>query len=246
MKKYLDSYKTAYHEEFKFHDENILMLSWYAQRIIKTIKDNNFKSILSLGIGHKIVTKNIIDELAQFLEKYLILEGSQAIIEELKKDITLPNNISIIKSFFEEFSTEKKFDAIEMGFVLEHVDDPLSIINRYLHFLKSDGSIFIAVPNAKSLHRLIGHEAGMLDNLYRLSKYDLALGHKRYFDIESLIKLILQSGLKVVNVEGILLKPFSTSQLKSLKLPPKVISSLYSIGVEYPEISNAIYVEATL
>jgi 2-polyprenyl-3-methyl-5-hydroxy-6-metoxy-1,4-benzoquinol methylase len=246
LKNRLDEHKDAYHEEFKFHDENILMLSWYVQRIIKSIRDNKAKSIISLGIGHKVVSKKIMDELGHFLNKYLIIEGSSKIINEFKKSITMPSYLSLTNSLFEEFTTKKKFDAIEMGFVLEHVDDPLFIIKKYVSFLKRNGSVFIAVPNAKSLHRQIGYQAGMLDNFYKLSNHDLELGHKRYFDMDSFVKLVIKSGLKIVNIEGIFLKPFSTSQLKSLQLTPHVVRALCDIGTEYPDISNAIYVEATL
>ncbi len=244
-KRNLGEYKEAYDEEFEFYDENVVMLSWYSKRIIKTIQNNNCKSCLSLGIGHKIVSKTIIAELAPALDNYLIIEGSLEFIKELKNNVKFPSHVSIIHSLFEEFDTGEKFDVIEMGFVLEHVDDPFLILKRYATFLKQKGFIFIAVPNAKSFHRLIGYKAGMLDNLYRLSKYDLELGHKRYFDMESLVKLVKSSGLKIVNKEGIFFKPFSTSQLKSLDLSPEAINSLCSMGVEYPEISNAIYIEAT-
>lgn len=246
MKNRLDGHKDAYHEEFKFHDENILMLSWYVQRIIKSIKDNNVQSLISLGIGHKVVSKKIMAVAGNLLKKYLIIEGSKEIVNEFKQHTTLPTYVSVRNSLFEEFTTKIKFDAIEMGFVLEHVDDPLFIIKKYVSFLKQNGSVFIAVPNAKSLHRQIGYQAGILDNFYKLSKYDLELGHKRYFDMDSLVKLIIKSGLKIVNIEGIFLKPFSTSQLKSLELPPNIIRALCDLGTEYPAISNAIYIEATL
>lgn len=242
----LDNYKNAYKDEFKFYDENILMLSWYSRRIIRIIKNKNLKSLISLGIGHKIVSKTIIAKLISLLDKYLIIEGSQEIIDQLKNEIVLPLQVNIINSLFEKFSTDEKFDAIEMGFVLEHVDNPLFLIEKYTKFLKPKGTIFIAAPNAMSLHRVIGNKAGILDNLHSLSKYDMELGHKRYFDMESLVKLVKSSGLKIVNKEGIFFKPFSTSQLKSLDLSPEVINSLCSVGVEYPEISNAIYVEAAL
>lgn len=241
----LDSFKDAYGGEFKFYDENVLMLSWYSQRIVKTMRSNNVKSCLSLGIGHKIVSRNIIEELSPSLDKYVIVEGSREIIDDFKSEAVLPSNVFIINSFFEEFNIKEKFDVIEMGFILEHVDDPLLILKKFMTLLNPHGLIFLAVPNAMSLHRLIGYEAGILDNLYSLSKYDLKLGHKRYFAMESLIKLVRSSGLKIKNTEGIFLKPFSTSQLKSLDLSPEVLNALCCTGVKYPEISNAIYVETS-
>ena len=114
-KRNLDEYKEAYNEKFQFHDENLAMLPWYSKRIIKTIQNNNCKSCLSLGIGHKIVSKTIIAELAPALDNYLIIEGSQEFIKELKNNVKLPPHVSIIHSLFEEFDTEEKFDAIEMA-----------------------------------------------------------------------------------------------------------------------------------
>lgn len=241
----LDRFKEAYGEEFKFYDENILMLSCYSQRIINTMQIANVKSCMSLGIGHKIVSKRIIDEMVPSLDKYILIEGSREIIDKFKNEVVLPSNVFIFNSFFEEFNSKEKFDVIEMGFILEHVDDPLFILKKFKRLLKPHGLIFLAVPNAMSLHRLIGYEAGLLDNLYSLSKHDLELGHRRYFAMESFIKLIKSSGLKIKNTEGIFLKPFSTSQLKSLDLSPEVLNALCRAGVKYPEISNAIYIETT-
>jgi len=241
----LNEYRNAYKETFRFFDENILMLSRYSQKISEAIRENHYKTIMSLGVGHKIVSKTILSELGKSLEKYVIIEGSSEIIDDFKKEIQQSDHMQLINSLFEEFDTNETFDAIEIGFVLEHIEDPSLLLHRYAKFLKSSGTIFIAVPNARSLHRLIGHHAGLLDNIYRLSTYDRALGHKRYFDVESLVKLVQGSGLKIVALEGLFLKPFSTTQLQSLALPKEVMNALLHIGVQYPEISNAIYIEAT-
>ncbi|UCF87128.1 MAG: methyltransferase domain-containing protein [Nitrospiraceae bacterium] len=245
-KRELDAFKEAYGEGFQFIDENVLMLSWYSQRIIQKMRADNCRSCMSLGIGHKIVSKKIISDLAPSLKKYLIVEGSKEFINELQHDVKLPQQVSIIHSLFEDFDPGVKLDAIEMGFVLEHVADPSVILKRYAKFLKPEGCIFIAVPNARSLHRLVGQRAGLMDDLFALSEFDIRLGHRRYFDLETVNKLIIESGLKIFTTEGIFLKPFSTSQLKSLNLVPEVINSLCSIASDLPEISNAIYIEAVL
>lgn len=244
-KNMLDGFKEAYHRKFKFYDEDILMSIWCGQRMVETIREKGFESVISLGVGHKIVSRSILRNLSDILTKFVIIEGSSKMIRDFGRTTNLPPNVRLVKSLFEEFGTEERFDAIEMGFVLEHVDDPLSILKRYSTFLKARGSILISVPNARSLHRLIGYEAGLLDDPYRLSSFDLRLGHKRYFDLKSLERLVRRSGLKIVKREGIYLKPFSTSQLKSLDLLPEVTQALFSIGVSYPEIGNAIYLEAT-
>ena len=241
----LDSFSSAYHEQFKFHDENLITLAWYVRRIIKTMRDKSCRRVLSLGIGHQVVTRAILNELGPELSNYTVIEGSPEIIQTFRSDVNIPANVELIHTFFEDYNPPEKFDAIEMGFVLEHVNDPTVIVNQFAKFVKPGGSIFIAVPNARSLHRLIGHEAGFLDNLYKLSPEDLQLGHQRYFDFKSLCTLVLDAGLKIVRVEGILLKPLTTGQLRSLNLPPQVVEGLLKVGVNHPDICNSMLVEAT-
>lgn len=240
----LDALSPAYQDQFKFSDENLVMLSWYARRILHTMSAGPSRKVLSLGIGYQVMPKAIIEGLGPELTRYTIVEGSREIIEAFRAETPIPPYAELVHSLFEEFHPREKFDAIEMGFVLEHVNDPKAMVLQYSGFLARGGTLFIAVPNAKSLHRRIGHEAGVLDNLYRLSSEDLQLGHQRYFDCRSLCQLVLDAGLKIVKLEGILLKPLTTSQLKSLSLPPAVVEGLLKVGADYPDISNAILVEA--
>jgi SAM-dependent methyltransferase len=242
----LDALTSAYGEQFKFYDENQVMLGWYARRIIRTIGARKHRSVLSLGIGHQVLPKAIIEGLGPQLSRYAIIEGSLEIIEAFRSATAIPLNTELMHLFFEEYHPTEKFDAIEMGFILEHVNDPGAVVRQYSQCLAPAGTLFIAVPNAKSLHRLIGYEAGLLDNLYQLSPEDIQLGHQRYFDYESLCQIVLNAGLKIVNVEGILLKPLTSGQLRSLNLSAAVVEGLLKVGVSYPEIGNAIFVEATL
>jgi len=242
----LDAFSPAYEDQFEFHDENLVTLAWYAKRIIRSIKSRPHKRILSLGIGHQVLATAIIDTLCPSLTSYTLIEGSREIIDTFRSKMSLPANVELIHTYFEEYRPTGKFDAIEMGFVLEHVNDPAAIVQQFSKYLVPDGTMFIAVPNARSLHRLIGHEAGLLDNVYRLSPEDLQLGHQRYFDYTSLCKLVLDAGLKVVNTEGILLKPLTTGQLRSLNLPSAVVEGLLKVGVTLPTICNSMLVEARL
>ena len=240
----LDTFADAYQTHFRFNDDNLLMLNWYARRIVRALRGRPDIRILSLGIGHRVVAKTIPKELGSSLARYTVIEGSSEIISAFRSETDILPNVEIIQSLFEDFSPVQKFDAIEMGFVLEHVDDPIAIVRQYSEFINPDGRVFIAVPNARSLHRLIGHEAGFLDNLHRLSAEDLELGHQRYFDQNSLCQLVLAAGLKIVKVEGILLKPFTSAQLKSLRLSPEVVQALLKVGVDFPDACNAVFVEA--
>lgn len=246
-KENLNKYLKAYSNEFKFKDENEIYLSKFADIIKEDLFTNPIENYLSLGIGHKIVSNSIIENgiLKKRIRNYYVIDGAKKLLDEFKKMYQNIPNLHVLHAYFEDFHTDLLFDRIEMGFVLEHVDDPLFIISKYKNYLSPNGKIHIAVPNAKSLHRLIGYYAGLLDDIYQLSEYDLMLGHKRYYDIDTIKHDILSSGLQINKIIGLMLKPITNEQMRVLGFNDNIINALVKIGENYPEIANCIYLCAT-
>lgn len=232
----LDSYITAYGDNFDHAFDNEIMLNWYPRRIMALSNQNN--RVLELGIGHGYTCNCFSDYYAQ----YSVIEGSRAIIEKFKQQY--PNSKArIIQSFFENFDMDQTFDIIIMGFVLEHVDNPTQILNHFRKFIAPDGRIFISVPNAESLHRRFGHEAGLLPNMLALSISDQQLGHQRSYTADSMNLQLKSCGYRILHQEGIFLKPFTTNQIKSLNLSKEILESMCKVGIHYPELSAGLLFE---
>jgi ubiquinone/menaquinone biosynthesis C-methylase UbiE len=220
----------AYDEHFVL--DNTLMLEWYPQRVVSMV---NGPSMLELGLGHGFTTVYF----AQHFKPYKVIDGSVEMIERFRGRFGLPQ-VEVVQSFFEDFETEERFDNIAMGFVLEHVDDPGLVLRRYNRFLKPGGAIFVAVPNSESLHRRFGHAAGLLPDIASLSDVDREFGHQRYFNLRSLSHLCESEGYRVMKAEGLLLKPITTGQMQNLGLSPAILQAMLKVGVDYPELCNAI------
>lgn len=112
-------------------------------------------------------------------------------------------------------------------------------------FLKPTGSCFIAVPNGESLHRRIGHAAGLLPDMLTLGKGDRALGHQRQYSVDLLTDQLNECDYSVIRKEGIFLKPLMTGQLRTLNLSKEILRGMCKVGMEYPELSAALFFEAT-
>lgn len=218
--------------------ENDLILKWYPKRILKRLEHSGVRSLLELGLGHGF-TSVLFN---QFFERHFVVEGSSVVID-LFKEKNEELSLEIVESYFENFSTPERFDVIIMGFILEHVDNPGLILDRFKEFLRPDGRMFVAVPNAKSLNRRLGLELGMIDDIYSLNTNDLAQGHQRQFCRETLKMLLSEHGLEAVWEEGIYLKPLPLAFLQQLPRFSENLQAMLEVGVDFPELCVGILME---
>jgi len=235
----LDAHLAAYAGGSQYDFDNEILLTWYPRRIIALA--SLATSMLELGLGHGFTAPIF----APYFRRHVVVEGSSAVIQNFRRKY--PDvRTEIVRDLFERFETSERFDAIVMGFVLEHVEDPVALIKRYKRYLAPGGKLFIAVPNAQSLNRRLGFVAGLLDDLHQLSANDLALGHRRYYTLASLTAEAAKAGCRVERAEGIYLKPFTTQQIMALSLDKRVIEAMCQVGVDYPELSCGLLVQLTI
>ena len=218
--------------------ENDLVLNWYPGRILRRLGDRT-GSLLELGIGHGHTTRRFNDH----FERHVVIDGSPAVIEQFRASDEL-GSIEIVESLFEEYETDERFDVIVMGFVLEHVDDPSLILRRFRKFLRPDGRLFIAVPNAKSMNRRLGLAMGKIDDIYTLNENDIRLGHQRQFCLDTLKALLEETGFECVWEEGIYLKPLPLGYMQAMPEFEDNLRAMLEVGVEFPELSVGLLIEA--
>lgn len=244
MKENLDQYRNAYEDSFPYYWDETLLLDAYVRKLISAASDLKDVRALSLGIGRQIVSRALFENIQ--LSEYHVVEGSPEIIDDYKSKASPPDFVRLHNAYFEDIEFDRPFDLIEMGFVLEHVDDPELILRRYRQFLAPEGILFVAVPNARSLHRLLGHAAGLMPDIYSLSQSDRDLGHKRYFDSDSIAELVERCGYRIEARHGFMLKPLTTGQIHLLGMGDKLDEALIQVGYGLPDIANGILIQAKL
>lgn len=235
----LDTFIAAYSDSFGYAYDNNIILNWYPRRIMALCTRE--QTLLELGVGHGFSTNHF----SQFFSEHTVIDGSASVINQFKSQYP-DSRAEIVEGYFETFDTDKRFDLIVMGFVLEHVEDPQVILQKFKRYLAPGGRCFVAVPNGESLHRRFGHEAGLLDDMMALGQGDLELGHMRSYSVQTLTAELEAAGYQVVRKEGIFLKPFTTGQLKELNLSADIVAAMCTVGIDYPELSCAMMVEATV
>jgi 2-polyprenyl-3-methyl-5-hydroxy-6-metoxy-1,4-benzoquinol methylase len=232
----LDEHVGAYERKSIYDFDNLLQLEWYPKRVVEL--HPGAKSIMELGLGHGVTT----NAFHPHFKRHVVVDASPAVIENFKK-LYPACTPEIACCLFEEFDSAERFDLIVFGYVLEHVADPVVVMRHFKNFLSSEGKMFITVPNAEVLNRRLGHLAGMLPDICQMSEHDHLLGHKRYYTVETLARDIEAAGMKLLKMEGIYLKPFTTKQMMSLGLGPEVMEALCKVGIDYPELSCSLLAE---
>ena len=218
--------------------ENDLMLHWYPRRIVERF--GHCETLLELGLGHGF-TASIFNAAC---DRQVIVEGSGIVIERFRKNHPDFSG-ELVQDYFETYDPKEKFDVIIMGFILDHVDDPGLLMDRYRQFLKPGGRLFVAVPNAKSLNRRLGLELGIIDDIYSLNENDLALGHKRQYCRDTLRRELAEHGYEVVHEEGIYLKPLPLGVLKTLPDFEANLQAMLKVGIDFPDLCVGLLMEVT-
>jgi 2-polyprenyl-3-methyl-5-hydroxy-6-metoxy-1,4-benzoquinol methylase len=88
-----------------------------------------------------------------------------------------------------------KFDVIFLGNVLEHVLEPVALIDQLKNLLEKDGLLVITVPNDFSDIQSFLLDNGKVDSEYWITYPD----HLNYFNLDNLSKLLLDRNLPVID-----------------------------------------------
>lgn len=219
--------------------------SWYAKGVNLTSIEYSARvfsrhwqpgHLLELGPAEGVMT----ELLARHFERMTLVEGSEKFCDSLRKRFP---NASVIHSLFEEFTTRESFDTIILGHVLEHVEDPVAVLDIARQCLRPRGVICAAVPNSRSIHRQAAVSMGLLPHEAALNDTDRHHGHRRVYSPESLTLDVRNAKLKVKISGGYWLKPLSNSQLEAQWTAP-MIDAFMQLGERYPDIAAEIYVIA--
>ncbi len=117
-------------------------------------------------------------------------------------------NVPTIQKFFYEVNFKEigKFDAIHIYDVLEHVNDPISVINESHSLLKKGGIIVVEVPNDfNPLQKLVQNILNKKEYWITLSAESRNSGifdHLNYFDFSSISYILNRAGFKIILKES--------------------------------------------
>ncbi|MGY1805637.1 class I SAM-dependent methyltransferase [Blastococcus sp. SYSU D00922] len=193
-------------------------------------------SCLELGPADGVMT----EELAEAFRDLTVVDGSESFCRRLADRFP---DITVVNALFEEYAPPRRFDTVILGHVLEHVADPVGLLERVRDWVAPDGVVLATVPNAGSLHRQAAVLMGLLPTENALNDTDRHYGHRRVYDLGELRADFAAAGWTVSLTGGYWLKPVSNAQLAQ-HWTQQMLDAFMELGERHPESAAEIYVVA--
>lgn len=195
-------------------------------------------AILDIGCGNGIISRY----LGRYGYQVQGVDVSEKAIETARKLNAMPNVRFDVKSAEELKASERKYDAIICSEVLEHLQDPSSLLRVLYHCLNESGKLIITVPNGRGPREMLVTRPviilrkadGIIWKIVKKLKHGLGydgttvqsdadnLDHVQFFSKEELKKLSTVNNFQIVCfkksnfIEDVF--PFSFLSRKSLAI----------------------------
>ena len=156
------------------------------------------------------------------------------------------DKISYVNSLFEEAQLVGDFSNILLTHVLEHLDDPVSLLKKINEdWLSESGKLFLVCPNANAPSRQIAVKMGLISHNSAVTKSEEEHGHRRTYTLDTLEKDAVAAGLKVTFRSGIFFKTLANFQwdrlLETDIISKEYLDGCYQLGKEYPDLCASIF-----
>jgi 2-polyprenyl-3-methyl-5-hydroxy-6-metoxy-1,4-benzoquinol methylase len=197
-------------------------------------------SLLELGSFKGDFTERFLS----YFNDVTCVEASQTAIEQAKR--RLGDRVKFVNSLFEDAVLPKQYDNIALTHVLEHLDDPVSVLKRINdEWLCEGGRLFLVCPNANAPSRQIAVKMGLITHNAAVTPAESEHGHQCTYSLDTLERDAVKAGLKVVHRSGIFFKALANFQwdrlLKTDIISKEYLDGCYKLGQQYPDLCSSIF-----
>ncbi len=184
-------------------------------------------------------------------DRFVVVEPGAEFAANAREKGDGTSKILVIDDFLENAIQQGRlkaedFDCVLVSGLLHELEDPLQLMKQ-LRSIASDGTrVHVNVPNARSLHRLLAFEMGLIDDLHQISDRQKTLQQSHTFDMKRLKHLCEQAGFVVTGQGSFFIKPFTHMQMFMLSeiglLDQRMLDGLMKLEKHLPGLGSEIYV----
>ncbi len=235
-----------YQEQYSNQPYEKYQVAFRKRKLIELLLKYNHKELLEVGCGLESIFLDYNN-----YENITVIEPAEMFYEKAlaDKETAQNKNITIIKSLLEDSVSQmknKNFDFILVSSLLHEIPDQLSFMKTLSDIASEDTVIHFNVPNAKSFHRLLAVEMGLIKNEFQKSNSNIQFQQHTVFDLELLIETVLKNGFKVIESGSYSFKPFTHRQMQNMinskLITEQMLDGFYNMDKYLHELGSEIFV----
>jgi 2-polyprenyl-3-methyl-5-hydroxy-6-metoxy-1,4-benzoquinol methylase len=218
------------------------------RKIVEELRKRGARRILEVGCG--------LDPIFTAYNEFDVLhivEPSPAFHEAALEQCRNRPNVHLYSGTLEQTAAVlagEHFDFILLAGLLHEVERPEDIVAAVRPLCREDTVVHVIVPNARSIHRVLALEMGLIDRLDKLSSTQAALQQHRTFDVQSLSTLMEGAGFAVLESGSFFIKPFTHAQMDELMriglVTRSMLDGFYALGGHLPGFGSEIFVNCKI
>jgi protein-L-isoaspartate O-methyltransferase len=207
---------------------------------MELLRDKKNEKVLEIGVGSGDTTLMLANE----FKSVLCIDIDQQTLDDARnrsKEIGVSNIEYRCGDITKDLRLDEKYDHIFLIGILEHLEDPVQVLLILSKYLSDNGTVYVLVNLANSLHRWLGVVMGDIEDVSKLSEADVRLGHHRVYDLKLLNQHISEAGMANKFQELFYVKPFPSFIMNDLSM--KIHHGLNKLAERFPEFSSYVYLE---
>lgn len=216
------------------------------QLIISQLQRYNARRILEVGCG----MAPLFDSGLEF-ERMTVVEPGASFSANARAMSADDARITVVESTLEDAVSARllkgqTFDFIVAAALLHEIPDPSSFLQALKTICTPQTTIHLSVPNARSLHRLLAMEMGLIPDIHVVSDRQIRLQQHHTFDMDELRQLCLHTGFMIIDEGSHFIKPFTHDQMQKLRnvgvLTDRMLHGMVGLEKHLPGLGSEIYV----
>ena len=214
------------------------------RRLLEVLAQWRPRRILEVGCGSDALFNHHAD-----FDRWHIVEPGEAFAAQAVRDAGGDARIHVVQAFMEEAVPslqDDRFDCVLLSGLLHEVPDCAPLLAAVARLCTPETRVHVNVPNARSLHRLLALEMGLIAAPNEISERQRRLQQPRTFDLETLRAVCRAGGFEVFEEGSYFVKPFTHSQMAQLQsagiLTERMLDGLMGLEKHVSGLGSEIYV----
>jgi len=232
-----------YQDVYSTSNFEVIQARYRKRLLLELLEARQPKRILEVGCGWDTIANSW-----QEFEILRIVEPGSKFADKARKDMVQNSKVEVVQQFLEDAIDILRgdYDLILLSSLLHEVPVAETLLSAARVLCSEHTLVHVNVPNARSMHRLLALEMGLIDSLYEPSELQKNFKQPRIFDLKSLKALAVSTGFDVVSEGSFFMKPFTHAQIHTLMqsgfATQAMLDGLWSLTKYFPENGSEIFI----